>query len=83
MVKSLLELDALDVPVLLRVILDRAVGAKLAHLVIKWLDQAVFLAKETRVYGQRTCLGCRPDALLNPLSAIRVCLINHFQCANV
>ena len=35
MVISLSELDALDVPVLLRVILDRAVGAKLAHLVIK------------------------------------------------
>lgn len=34
MVKFVLELDALDVPVLLRIILDRAVGAKLAHLVI-------------------------------------------------
>lgn len=34
MVKFLLELDALDVPVLLRIILDCAVGAKLAHLVI-------------------------------------------------
>ena len=28
-------------------------------------------------------LGCRPDALLNPLSPIRVCLVNHFQCANI
>jgi hypothetical protein len=31
----LLQLDALNVPVFLRVILDCAVGAKLAHLVIK------------------------------------------------
>jgi hypothetical protein len=51
MVKFLLELDALDVPVLLRVILDRTVGAKLAHLIIEWLDQAFFFfAEERRVW---------------------------------
>lgn len=53
MVKFLLELDALDVPVLLRVILDRAVGAKLAHLFIESLE---FCSRTRRAYmdGERT-----------------------------
>ena len=33
------QLDALNIPVFLRVILDRTVRAKLAHLVVKVFDQ--------------------------------------------
>jgi len=55
MVKFLLELDALDVPVLLCVILDRTVGAKLAHLLIESLDQEFCSrTKHACVDGERT-----------------------------
>ena len=53
MVKFVLELDALDVPVLLRIILDRAVGAKLAHLVIIEYSDKPFCQRTKHVCNGR------------------------------
>jgi hypothetical protein len=75
------ELDALNIPVFLRVILDRAVRAKLAHLVVILFDQCP--EQEGTRAQQGTYLGCRPNTLLNPFSTVGICLVNHFQRTNI
>lgn len=74
----LLYLGALNVPVLLRIVLDGTVGAKFAHLPF-----VVNLDTRRCDMGWGAYLGGRSDALLDPFGAVVVGFVDHAECFNV
>jgi hypothetical protein len=76
----------LDVPVLLRVVLDRTVRAELAHLYVVMISHVYCYRIEPfvqREMAQITNLGGGTDALLDPLRAVFVRLVDHGEGRDV
>ena len=74
----LLHLDAFEVPIFLRVVNDAPVAAELAHL--NRIQLVIFIGLSHR---SKADLGGGPDALLDPLIAILVRLVNHAQSLDI